>query len=711
MRNNTIYRGALLSTALLLAAQPLTLQASGALHLLHGSFELAEGQSVSLPHDGGYLILQLRAELSPEWRQTLDLHGVELLEYIPDNAWIAHIAHNHVSEIVALDFVAAAGALNTEYKLPLSLQQHGLSNSALLGEIATVEVTFHSNVDIDAANAALIQLHAVPYQSEFLSGQRLLVALMAADLQRLAELSVVRWIEEPPAVVMDQNAEAAALAGIDKVRARHSDLTGSGIKVGTWEGGNPQASHPDLQDRVTIAQTAAVSHHATHVAGTIAGSGANNVSAQGMAPAAQIVSFDYYGDIAGEMRQAVQNYGIDLSNHSWGFVNGWSENHFGNGKWSWFGAANETRDANFGRYTTTSQQWDNFVFDTGLPVIKSAGNNRNDHGDSTHSGHYHGTDQTTLHHDHHDSDGNYDSLDMIAAAKNVITVGSVDDAGVMTNYSGWGPTDDDRVKPDIVANGHGVYSTINGSGYGYMTGTSMATPVVSGAAALIMQRYQQLYQTKPNAATVKAILLHTARDAGNPGPDYSYGWGLLDADAAIDLLDDDAGKQTLITHGQVRTATDSRYSINIAASTDHLKFTLVWNDIGASPSAKKALVNDLDLQLIAPNGTIYHPYTLGGRNNPGATARQDQANRVDNVEQVVVSNPAQGEWTIVIKAHSVQEQQDYSLASNLRFDGQARSIQTSNSNSVTESSGGGGGGATGLFMLALLVLPRLLRRK
>ena len=111
----------------------------------------------------------------------------------------------------------------------------------------------------------------------------------------------------------------------------------------------------------------------------------------------------------------------------------------------------------------------------------------------------------------------------------------------MSSFSGWGPTDDGRIKPDICANGVGLYSSYSGSDtqYASISGTSMATPNLSGSLLLLQQHYQNLFGTGSfmRSATLKGLVIHTADEAGsNPGPDYKFGWGLANMATAAQAI-------------------------------------------------------------------------------------------------------------------------------------------------------------------------------
>lgn len=636
-------------------------------HMQQGSFRLDPNYQVQLTSEYGYVLLQLSDQLTEEWRAQLESQGVTLLEYIPHNTWVSRIKRDSIDTLRSLGFIKAMGQLYPVDKFPSNLLTHDLSPRSGNGEMLSLDVSFHQDQQFDQVVAQLEQLGANSQQTDFNSGKRILVRLPKEQLLALAYLESVSWIEEPQTPKADQNTDAAALVGVSALQTALSDLQGNNINIGGWESSTPDADHPDLAGRIFIVEGGSSSNHATHVTGTLIGSGANSPSARGMAPEANYFSYNFYGDIPAELAAAANEHDLDISNHSWSYLAGWESNYYDTGTWTWFGHPNEEYDSDFGRYSYKTQQWDNLIAATDIIIVKAAGNDRNTHGPAANEGHHHYRDSETLHYDYHAPDGDYDSLDIISSAKNIITVGAVDDAGNMTNYSAWGPTDDGRVKPDIVANGLGVYSTITNSGYSMMSGTSMAAPVVSGGVALLVEQYQRIFKNNPSAATIKALITHTAQDLGNPGPDYSYGWGLLDVDAAAEIISADNGSGQQIHLGEVNQYSEQLFTLDIAEGTSELKTTIAWTDPGASPSAAKALINDLDLELIDPNGTVYHPFTLSGRDNPSAPARQDQANRIDNVEQVLVQQPAAGQWQIRIRGQSVQEEQAFAMISTMNF--------------------------------------------
>ena len=270
--------------------------------------------------------------------------------------------------------------------------------------------------------------------------------------------------------------------------------------------------------------------------------------------------------------------------------------------------------------------------------------------------------------------GGYQSITFNSVAKNIVTVGAVNDAvvagvrspsaGAMTTFSSWGPCDDGRIKPDLVANGVSVYSTVAGGDATYdgtYSGTSMATPNAAGSAALIDQLYANTFGQRPRASLLKALLIHTADDLGNPGPDYKFGWGLINVKAAADVIL--AHKANPLAPRLFENAlTSAVKSTNITFTWDGvspIRATLSWTEpAGTAQSAADSrtpnLVHDLDLKITGPDGaTVYMPYVMpfvGVWTSAAMSASATTGkNRVDNTEQIYIANPNRaGIYTVTV---------------------------------------------------------------
>ncbi|MEJ2653578.1 MAG: S8 family serine peptidase, partial [Gammaproteobacteria bacterium] len=266
--------------------------------------------------------------------------------------------------------------------------------------------------------------------------------------------------------------------------------------------------------------------------------------------------------------------------------------------------------------------------------------------------------------------GTYSIVAPPAAAKNPIHVGgSNTNNNTQYAHTSWGPTEDGRIKPIVTAGAcqtsgdYGIRSTDNSpvDAYTVKCGTSMATPAVAGGIALMLQHYRDIYNTSGNfwPSTAKAILMQTAVDFGNPGPDYQWGFGQVDIHAAVDLISRKAFRQESITQGEV----DVYYFIVPDDATPATTVSLAWDDYESTLNANPTLINNLDLELESPSGTIVRPWILNPA-SPTANATRG-VDSVNNQEQVLIpgADMEVGTWLVRVRGTSVpQGPQDYSLA-------------------------------------------------
>jgi hypothetical protein len=551
-------------------------------------------------------------------------------------------------------------------------------------------------------------------------------------------------------VLGTDNLVAADTISIDELWAGGSsplpDLSGAGRLIGVWEaGGGVLAAHDEFQagggsrvvqvDDPTASGLADAHNHATQVTGTVASAGLVGAS-QGGAFTANIDAFDSIGD-TGEMAIAASQ-GLELSNHSYSLAVGWVFlEGFG---WTWFGRDIAGEDPQFGIYTELSRQVDLLVYesDTYLPVFSSS-NEIGNFGPVDASGTippgtvYWRAEDTdgdgipdTLFGDDtpHDPDGGnpqpgsaspipgflpplgvgFDTVKPRASAKNNLAVGAISDVvgGIqdatdaqMAYFSSHGPTDDGRIKPDLVANGTDIVTTdfdadndtltdrytdgVNGGNP--VSGTSFSTPSVTGAIGLLQELHETLGGSPLWASTLKTLMIHTADDATDLpnftglgainliGPDYFYGWGVANAESAATLLSDNHGSQSGQTYLRQHVLFDSN-TVDIPVQWDgaagEMRFTIAWTDpafqdIAVASSEEGVpviddntpvddptprLINDLDLRVIAPGGGTLQPWRL----DPGnpATPATTGDNTLDNVEQVIISAPVAGTYTVRI---------------------------------------------------------------
>lgn len=629
------------------------------LKTVHGDYAIDVGLDGVLSEGRGprHLLVCLRGAVSTPFRHLLEKRGIRLLQYLPENCWRASVSEEGIMATMSDPEICAVRPFCVPDKLPAKILAEGPAPRSwnFDGSVSLV-VTFFADVDFGAALRVLERIGATTHQREFLTGFRVQVTLPARLVPELVHADEVSWIDDRPSPALVENEDAAALSRIDEVQAPPLNLDGSGIRIGEWDAGEVQAGHQDFGGRVVVVDHSSVNSHSTHVAGTLMGDGSGDPAARGMAPGAQLYSYDFNGDELAEMVAAAATVGISVSSNSWGYIGGWHANWYNDGYQVWFG------DEAQGAYNGNAQAWDQTVVATGLLISKSAGNDRDDFGDKDQTGHHHYPDGTTLYTDYHPPDGPWDCVGDIASAKDVITVGALMDNGDMTEFSAWGPCDDGRIKPDITANGYGLWSTCPADTYCSKTGTSMSTPVVGGAMALIAQQYTEMVSSDgPSVHLMKALLANTAIDIGNPGPDYSNGWGLLDAKNAVDLLSV-PGSQVEV--GLVNGMVDD-LEIEVTENTDELRVTAAWTDPPGDPLAAHALVNNVDLRLVSPSAFVHLPWVLDP-GSPSAAATRG-INLVDNVEQVVVEDPEPGLWTVRLVGSSIQESQKVALVSTVPF--------------------------------------------
>lgn len=503
---------------------------------------------------------------------------------------------------------------------------------------------------------------------------------------RVAVLQDVR--DGQPVYVGNANLGGAETSSVDDVWPRGDlglSLTGQTETLGIWEpGGVVRASHREFGGRVDVRDEGEPTDHATHVAGTMAAAGVQE-EAKGMAFEGRVRSYDTR-DAGSELASASAE-GLRVSNHSWGFIKGWRYDQEEQ-MWRWFGdpSVSETEDYRFGFYGARAQAIDQIAYNAPRHVIvKSAGNDRNDVPPSQPAEHLvwdPDEEQWVTSEKVRDPDGGkngHQSLGDISSAKNIIAVGAVEGTGgeynspqdvTMSSFSSWGPTDDGRIRPDLVAKGVDVYSALAGSDddYGTFSGTSMSSPIVSGSVALLQEHFRRLRGGRsPRASTVKALLAQTANEAGPPGPDYAFGWGLMDVASAAGLVTTDTeGAGTYLREAALREGEVFEHDV-LSVGEDTLVATIAWTDpAGVPPDQtlnpdKRMLVNDLDVRIEGPGGTEYQPYVLDA-SSPETPATTGDNGR-DNIEQVFIEDPADGTHVVRVSHEGELEQgpQPFSL--------------------------------------------------
>lgn len=395
-------------------------------------------------------------------------------------------------------------------------------------------------------------------------------------------------------------------------------LKGEGVTIGV--GDNVSGIfHIDLLDRITNYNPSSYTNHGVHINGIVAGAGIMDPRGEGTAPYALLTNH-YFSEVLDATRDIYVDKNVTITNNSYSAA-------FGNCDYA-------------GTYDALSVGLDKLCnsYDEVFHVF-AAGN-----------------------------DGLFNCPPYPAgfasiaggyqAAKNILVVTSTDKAFVNADNASRGPIKDGRLKPEITAVGVNVNSTTKSEEYLVASGTSMACPQVVGAAALITERYRQKFGIiDPKAVLLKALLMNGATDIGNPGPDFRFGFGFLNTERSVMMLDSGRYKEAAVTNGSKST-----HNIVVPPNTAQLKVMLAWFDEAANPMAAKQLVTDLDLEVTEPNNNVHKPLILDPSPNNITNNAAEGVDRLNNTEQVVVNAPVPGNYVISVNGFEVPNgTKDYAL--------------------------------------------------
>ena len=617
-----------------------------------------EGACVALSNlsqngSGRHIVVQFSEPVTLEQRASLETLGVGLLSYLGNNAFFASLKTGglETTDLQAAPTLTGAMAIEREWKIAPSILANEYPDYAITMDAETKQarvaayVMFHKDVSLDRGQT-LARAHKAQVISEIVSINMLVVELPLRSLLDLAVEDEVMWVEPPLPFMTETNDSNSVITQTDTVQTAPYNLDGTGMNVLVYDSGYALQSHGDFSGRLTIRDSAGLSDHSTHVAGTVGGDGSGNSAYEGMAPNVTIQSYGFEydgsgtflytnpGDLESDYDEAINTYNVDISNNSIG------SNIESNG----FNCAYQ------GDYGATAALIDEIVGGSlGAPfrVVWAAGNERQ--GSRCDVEGY----------------GDYYSVPPPACGKNHITVGALnsnDDS--MAWFSSWGPTDDGRLKPDISGPGcqsggdGGVTSTSSSGGYTTKCGTSMAAPTVTGCLALLLQDFRVQFpaQNDPRNSTLKILLAHNAVDLGNTGPDYMYGYGSIRIADTIDFM-----RGGEFAENSVSQSGSVTYQVDITGGTSELKITMAWDDAAGTPNVNPNLVNDLDLVVMSPSSVRAYPWTLNPT-SPSSAAVRTQADDTNNIEQVLVDNPEAGTWTITVQGTSVPSgPQSYSI--------------------------------------------------
>jgi len=383
---------------------------------------------------------------------------------------------------------------------------------------------------------------------------------------------------------------------ISAIRSNYPGINGEGINVSVKE--SRYDNDLDLFGRTfeSFQASATTSGHATTMATLIGGNANSFIKGLGAAPKVRFTSADFI-NLFPDSTAVFKAFDIGLQNHS-----------YGTGIENYYGAETVAYDEQVSANDSIVH-----VFSSGNVGLTAP------------------------------ATGVYNGLTGVAnlsgdfkQAKNVLVIGGTGRTNIPEDLSSGGPTYDGRVKPELVADGE--------------DGTSGAAALASGAIALLQQAYKQTHGSLPPVALVKALLINSADDIGNPYVDFKTGYGKLNGLEAMRTL-----QENRFNSGAVAKGAQSDFRVDVPPGSKELKVSIAWADPAAALNAPQALINDLDLSVSTPDGKTILPWTLSSF--PSLDSLQKPAQRLtdtlNNTEQVVIANPAAGNYTIHVKGSKV----------------------------------------------------------
>jgi len=391
------------------------------------------------------------------------------------------------------------------------------------------------------------------------------------------------------------------------VQARQPALDGSGTTISIKEF-RFDSTDADLKGRVLLTGKSATGQtvHAGLMVTLAAGAGNTDPEARGVAQGSRLVSSSFVG-LLPDSDADYAGFDISVQNHSYGLD---IENYYGAGALA---------------YDASTQQHPELLH------VFSAGNQG---ANMAVGGAYAGISGFA------NLTGNF------KMAKNVLTVGVVDSFGMVFPFSSRGPAYDGRVKPELVAFGQ--------------NGTSESAALVSGAAAVLRQAFFEKYGYWPTSEMLRAVLIGSCDELGAPGPDFIGGYGNVNLKKAVELVQTQITATGTLVHGE-----NTVFQFALPPDVHRFRATLCWNDVPAPPNAAKALVNDLDLTVTAPGGTVLSPWVpnpFPHRDSlllPAIQARDS----LNTVEQVALEHPVPGLYEIQVFGNAVPNgSQSFALA-------------------------------------------------
>lgn len=553
------------------------------------------------------VLIQFDSLPSASERKALEKNGITLLDYIPENTFTAIISKQLNKGAAAKLPVKYMVNTQPEWKA----EQYLWAKAAKINAQLKVVVSVYGGTDEAELKQLITSLEGRVEPGDMQAYGCYTVSLPAAKLRTLAGWYGIRYISpyfDPVPLDLQSIPAVKGSGAIAVPNFGGYGLNGDSVTIGVGDN-TSGIFHIDNLDRIVNYNPAQVTNHGIHINGITGGAAIVNPLARSMTPKVKLLDF-FFSTVLSSTGQMLAQHNMTITNNSYTVAIGDCDY--------------------FGTYDVYSRFLDTLALQ--YPTVQhvfAAGNDGNMSCSPYPKGY--GT-----------MGGGYQP------SKNTLVVGSTTNNLVQAADQSRGPVRDGRIRPDVVAVGASVFSTFRYNNYAWAGGTSMASPQVASGLGILTQHYKRLNNAQPRADLLKAITIATAMDMGAPGPDFSFGFGMMDVGRALKAIEENRFATDEVANGQSKQIT-----FTVPPGIAQAKVTLYWNDLPASPTAVTQLVNDLDLSVTTPASTTRLPlvpdHTLSSF-LAEATEREDHLN---NVEQVTISNPVPGTYTVTVKGNAV----------------------------------------------------------
>jgi hypothetical protein len=539
--------------------------------------------------------------------------NLKLIEYYPDKTYLFYFPESTQISYLQQSGVVSIIPIENDFKKSSQIKLNNIDGHAIEGNRVLLMLEHYDFINTDFVVTELLRNGTVIIKEDYKGSNILQIAVPYGQINAVVSNSFVKWVELIGAPAVKEDIRGRSIhrsSNLDSQTPTGRHYTGAGVGVMVRDDGIV-GPHIDFQGRIdNSATTTTAQTHGDGVGGIMAGAGNLDPTKRGMAAGSDVYVVNFVGNFLDAATTSLINDGtVQITNSSYG-------------------------EGCNGGYTSSSRTVDTQTTDNpSLLHVFSAGNSG-----TSDCGYGAGAGWGNVTGGH-------------KQGKNVIATANTFFNGSLASSSSRGPAADGRIKPDITAHGANQESTGENNSYQTFGGTSAAAPGIAGVSAQLYEAYAGLNAGAfPESALIKATLLNTANDYGNVGPDFRFGWGMVNGLRAAMLIEEGRYLNSTVSQG-----VNNNHSITVPANTTQVRFMVYWSDVPAAAGASPSLVNDLDLVVTDPGSTTYQPWVLNTIANAAILDLPaiNGVDRLNNVEQVLIDNPAAGTYNINIAGFNV----------------------------------------------------------